>query len=62
MREAFLKPLFFVHGINALKEKMVGMSDKEVCKLFANQVSAKTIRTELDRICQILNDNDLLYQ
>lgn len=62
MKEAFLKPLFFVNGINALKEKVEGMEDKEVCALFANQISAKTIRIELNRIHEILNDNNLLYQ
>lgn len=62
MGEAFLKPLFFLYGINALKEKVEGMDDKDVCALFMNNLSAKSIRTELDRIHKILNDNNLLYQ
>lgn len=60
MEEAFMMPLFFVAGIDALKEKVAKMSDPEVALLFGNLIPAKAIRRKLDEIHTTLNDNDAL--
>jgi len=58
MEEAFLMPLFFVAGINALKEKISTMDDPDVALLFSNLIPAQAIRKKIDEIHSILNNND----
>lgn len=58
MNEAFLMPLFFVAGIDALKDKISTMEDKEVALLFSNFIPAQLVRNKVEEIQQILNDNN----
>ena len=60
MEEAFLMPLFFVAGIEALKDKINTMRDEEVTSIFNNLVPAQTIRKKVDEIHVTLSDNETL--
>lgn len=57
MDEAFLMPLFFVAGIDALKEKISTMNDADLVLIFSSLIPAKAIRTKVEEIRQILNDS-----
>lgn len=57
MNEAFLMPLFFVAGIDALKEKISTMDDADVTLIFGNLIPAKAIRKKVEEIQQILKDS-----
>ena len=58
MKEVFLMPLFFVAGIDALKEKIKVMDDPDVSLIFSNLIPAKAIRKKVEEIQQILNDSN----
>jgi hypothetical protein len=58
MEEAFFMPLFFVTGMNALKEKISTMNDPDVALLFGNLIPVQAIRKKVDEIHSILNNND----
>ena len=60
MEEAFMMPLFFVAGVEALKEKISTMDDKDVTLIFGNLIPATAIRKKVDEIHAILNDKDSL--
>ena len=49
MNEAFFMPLFFVMGINVLKERAESISDKELAKMFGNLYSGSSIRKQIIR-------------
>lgn len=57
MDEAFLMPLFFVAGIDALKEKISTMGDTDVTLIFGNLIPANAVRKKVEEIQQILNDS-----
>lgn len=57
MDEAFLMPVFFVAGINALQEKIKGMDDADVTVIFGHMIPAGAIRKKVEEIRQILNDS-----
>lgn len=59
MKEAFFMPLFFVIGINALKEKMETMSDKELAQYFGYKHCRLSLRKQIIRIHAQLNEKDI---
>ncbi|PXV57434.1 hypothetical protein CLV62_15218 [Dysgonomonas alginatilytica] len=58
MNEAFLMPLFFVAGVDALQEKISTMDDADVALIFGNLIPAKAIRKKVEEIQQLLNDSN----
>jgi hypothetical protein len=55
MGEAYFAPLFFVAGIEALKEIIATKSDSEVSSLFNGQIPTGVIRKKVNEIHIVLN-------
>lgn len=54
--EGMLVPLYFVAGINALKNKIETMNDEELYKEFCGLFDPKMIRNDVDYIFTTLNN------
>lgn len=56
LKERMFASIYFVSGINALKNKIDMMSDKDICKAFSGLIDPKMIRNDVDYIYKTLND------
>lgn len=56
LREGWLVPLYFTHGINVLKEEIDTMSDEDIYKKFSGIFAPKMIRGDITYISTTLNN------
>lgn len=56
LNEGMFVPIYFVSGINVLKNRIDEMSDKEICKEFCGLFDPQMVRNDVDHIFTTLNE------
>lgn len=56
LKEGMLVPMYFVSGINVLKNKIDTMSDEEICKAFCGLFDPQMVRNDVNYIFKTLNE------